>query len=67
MRASRKPCAARQWDRGRQAVSKFIGAVTMKIAVKERRSNIAALFERLKSVSQRRRVDETKGFQLHHV
>ena len=48
---------------GGHAVSKFRRAVTMKIAVEKReRSNIMAVNERLKTVSQRRRVDEVKGF-----
>ena len=46
---------------GRHAVSKIRGAVSMKIAVKEsKRGNIAAMRKRLKTVSQRRRVDKTK-------
>ena len=38
-------------------------AVTMKIAVEDRqRYNIVTVFERLKTVRQRRRVDVVKGF-----
>ena len=37
---------------GRHAVSRFRRAVTMKIAIKDsKKSNIAAMFERLKTVS----------------
>ena len=63
MRESRESSAAGPRERGWHAVSKFRRAVTMKIAVEKReRSNIAAVNERLKTVSQRRRVDEAKGF-----
>ena len=51
MRKSRKSCAARPQEGGRHAVSKFRRAVTMKIAIENRkRSNIAADIERLKTV-----------------
>ena len=63
MRESRESCAARPREGGRHAVSKIRRAVTMKIAVEEReRSNITTVFERLKTVSQRWGVDETKSF-----
>ncbi len=53
---------------GRHAVNKFRRAVTMKIAIKDRkRSSITTGYERLKTVSQSRRVDEAKSFCLHPV
>ena len=68
VRGRRKPSAARPWERGRHAVSKFRRAVSVKIAVEYRqRSNIAAEWQSLKRVSQRRRVDETKSFWFHLV
>ena len=52
MRVSGESCAARPQEGGRHAVSKFRRAVTMKIAIKDsKRSNIAAKFQRLKTVS----------------
>ena len=52
MRESRKSSAAGPREGGRHAVSKFRRAVTMKIAVEKReRSNIAAVNERLKTIS----------------
>ena len=52
MRVSGKSCAAGPQEGGRHAVSKFRRAVTMKIAIKDsKRSNIAAKFKRLKTVS----------------
>ena len=63
MRGRRKPCAARVGEEGRHAVSKISRTVTMKIAIKYRkRCNISAVRKRLKTVSQRRGVDETKSF-----
>ncbi len=63
MREHRKSCAARPRKEGRHAVSKFRRAVTMKTTVEDRqRSNIATVFERLKTVNQRRRVDDAKDF-----
>ncbi len=47
----RKSCAARPWEGGRHAVSKFRRAVTVKTAIEDRqRCNIATVFERLKTV-----------------
>jgi hypothetical protein len=52
VRESRESSAAGPREGGRHAVSKFRRAVTMKIAVEKReRSNIAAVNERLKTVS----------------
>ncbi len=52
MRVSVKSCAERPWEWGRHAVSKFRRAVTMKITVENSNSsNIAAVIERLKTVS----------------
>jgi hypothetical protein len=52
VRESRKSSAAGPREGGRHAVSKFRRTVTMKIAVEKReRSNIAAVNERLKTVS----------------
>ncbi len=63
MRRSRKSCAARPREGGRHAVSKFRRAVFMKIAIEDRKGcNITTVYERLKTVSQRRRVDEAKSF-----
>ena len=48
---------------GRHTVSEIRRAVSMKIAVKEKkRGNIAAMSKRLKTVIQRRGVDKTKSF-----
>ena len=45
------------------AVSKIRGTVSMKVAAKDsKKGNVAAMRERLKTVSQRRGVDETKSF-----
>ena len=54
------------WSRptkdGRHAVSKINRAVSMKIAIKDsQKCNITAKTERLKTVSQRRGVEETKS------
>ena len=63
VRESRESRVARPREGGRHAVSKFRRAVTMKIAVKDRqRCNITTVFKRLKTVSQRRRVDEANSF-----
>ena len=62
MRRQGKSRAARPREQGRHAVSEIRRAVNMKIAVKEsKRGNIAAMRKRLKTVSQRRRVDKTKS------
>ena len=56
VRGRGKSCAARPWEQGRHAVS-------MKIAVKDsKRGNIAVMRKRLKTISQRSGVDETKSF-----
>ncbi|MPC11527.1 hypothetical protein E2C01_004194 [Portunus trituberculatus] len=56
MRGRRKPCAAGPQEEGRHAVSKII-------AIKySERCNISAVRKRLKTVSQKREVDETKSF-----
>ena len=48
---------------GRYAVSKFRRAVTMKTAVEDKqRCNIMIVFKGLKTISQRSRDDEAKGF-----
>ena len=45
--------------RGRHTASKFRIAITMEIAVEDRQiCNITTVFKRLKTFSQRRRVDE---------
>ena len=63
VRGRGKSCAARPREQGRYAVSEIRRAVSMKIAVKEsKRGNIAAMRQRLKTVSQRRGVDKTKSF-----
>ena len=63
MRGRSKSCAARPREQGRHAVSKIRVAVSIKIAVKEsRRGNIAAMRNRLKTVSQKREVNKTKSF-----
>ena len=64
VRGRRKSCAARPREKGRRhAVSKIRRAVSMKIAVEDsKRGNIAAERKRLKTVSQRRGIDETKSF-----
>ena len=52
MRVSGESCAVGLQEGGRHTVSKFRRAVTMKIAIKDsKRSNIAAKFQRLKTVS----------------
>ena len=63
VRGRSKSCIVRLREQGRHAVSEIRRAVSMKIAVKEsKRVNIAAMRKRLKTVSQRRRVDKTKSF-----
>ena len=47
--------------KGRHAVSEIRRAVSMKIA-ESKRGNIAAMRNKLKTVSQRRGVDKTKRF-----
>ena len=63
-----KSSAARPKKEGRHAVSKIRRAVSMKIAVENsERCNVAAMRKRLKTVSQRRGIDETKSFRFHPV
>ena len=63
VRGRRKSCAEMQQEDGRQAVSKISRAVNMKIAIEDsKRCNISAKRGRLKAISQRRGVDETKSF-----
>ena len=63
VRERRQSCAARPPEEGRHAVSKIRRGVSMKIKVEDsERGNTAAMRERLKTVSQRRGVDETKSF-----
>ena len=63
MRVNRKSCAVRPRDGERHAVSKFRGAVSMKITVEDsKRCNIAAECKRLKTVSKKKGVNKTKGF-----
>ena len=60
MRERGKSCGARPREEGRRAVSKIRRIVSMKIAVENsKRYNIAAMRERLKTVRQRRGVNET--------
>ena len=55
--------AARPPEEGRLAVSKIRRAVSMKVTVENsKRGNITAKRERLKTVSQKRGIDETKSF-----
>ena len=68
VRERRQCCAARQWEEGRQAVSKIKRAVSMKITAEDsKRGNTAAMRERLKTVSQSRGIDETKSFSFYPV
>ena len=63
VRERRQSCAARPREEGRHAVSKIRRAVSMKITIEDsERGNIATMRERLKTVSQRRGIDETKSF-----
>ncbi|MPC17793.1 hypothetical protein E2C01_010659 [Portunus trituberculatus] len=63
MKGRRKPCAERPQEEGRHAVNKISRTVSMKIGIKNRKGcNISAVRKRLKTVSQRRGVDETKSF-----
>ena len=64
----RKSCGVRQQKDGRHAVCKIDRAVCMKIAIEDRkRCSISVKRERLKTVSQRRGVDETKSFRFHPI
>ena len=63
MRGKSKFCAAMPLEQGRHAVSEIRRAVSIEVELKESKScNIAAMRKRLKTVSQRRGVDKTKGF-----
>ncbi|MPC42340.1 hypothetical protein E2C01_035960 [Portunus trituberculatus] len=63
MRGRRKACAVRPLEDGRHAVSKISRAASMKIEIKDRKVyNILAMRKRLKTVNQRREVDEAKSF-----
>ena len=63
VRERRKLCVASPQEEGRHAVSKINRAFDMKIAIEDsERCNIMPKRERLKTVSQRRGVDETKSF-----
>ncbi|MPC67324.1 hypothetical protein E2C01_061498 [Portunus trituberculatus] len=68
MRERRKSCAARPREEGRHAVNKIRRAASMKIVAEDsKRYNIAAVRKRLKTVSQRKRVDETNSFRFHLI
>ena len=70
MRGKRKSCAARPQNDGRHAVSKINRkkTVSVKIAIEEsKRCNIPAERDMLKTVSQRKGVDETKSFSFHLI
>lgn len=55
-------CLSRKFCAVRHPVTKFRRAVRMKTAIQDsKRSNTAMGFERLKTVSQRRGVDNTYG------
>ena len=61
MRGRSKSCAARPREQERQLARPE--ELSMKIALKEsKRGNIAAMRKMLKTVSQRKGVDETKNF-----
>ena len=63
VRERRQSCAARPREEGTHAVSNIRRAVNMKITVEDsKRGNITAMRERLKTVKQRRGIDETKSF-----
>ena len=63
MRGRRKSCAVKLQEDRRHAVGKINREVNMKIVTEDsKRCNIPAKRERLKTVSQRREVDETKCF-----
>ena len=63
VKVRRRSCAARLQEEGRQAVSMIRKAAGMKITVEDiKRGNNTPRRYRLKTVSQRRRVDETKSF-----
>ena len=63
VRERRQSCAARPREEGRHAFSKIRSTVRMEIIVEDsKRGNITAMRKRLKTVSQRREVEETKSF-----
>lgn len=50
-------------ERGRQAGSQFMRAARIIVSIKySKRSNIAVMLERWKTVSKSSRIDETKSF-----
>ena len=64
----RKSYAARPEEEGRHAVSNINRVVRMKIATEDtKRCSIPTKRERLKTVSPRRGVDETKSFSFHPI
>ena len=68
VRGRSKSCVARPREQGRHSVSEIRRAVSMEVTVKEsKRSNIAAMRKTLKTVSQRKIVDETKSFKIPPV
>ncbi len=64
---SRKLCAAGPREGGgRHAVSKSRGAVSVTVAIEDRkRGNIATEFKRQKTITMRRRSDETTSLRIH--
>ena len=63
VKGRRKSCATRPQEDRRHAVSKINRTVSMKIAIEDsKRCNVPMKREKLKTVSQRRGVDETKIF-----
>ena len=63
MRGRRKSHVVRLQEEGRYAVSMINRAVSMKMTIEDsKRCNIPTKRERLKTVSQRRGVDEMKNF-----
>ena len=59
---NRKASVAGPQEEGRHAVSKFRRAVSMKIAIKDRKScNITAELERRKAASKSRAVNESES------
>ncbi len=68
MSLSGKASAAMPRERGRHAVSKFRRAVRLKITIEDRkRGNLAAEFKREKTVSEKRKTDESKNLILYSI
>ncbi len=68
MSLSSNACAARLREKEKYAVSKIRRPVRVKITIEDRkRGNMAEKFKREKSVSERRRTNETKSLRLHSV